>query len=510
MLIFIVAYHAETTIRDVLSRIPTTLRKYDTEVLIIDDASSDKTFEEALRHLENIELPVTVLANKVNQGYGGNQKLGFQYAVDKGFDVVALVHGDGQYAPEKLPELLEPIINGEADAVFGSRMMTRGGARRGGMPLYKFVGNRILTVFQNWALRSSLTEFHSGYRLYSTDALRRIPFSLNTREFHFDTEIIIQLMFAGCRIKEIAIPTYYGDEISRVNGMKYAWDVVRATSIARLQSIGLMYARKFDLSPPDKPVYQEKLGYDSSHTMAIAAVPPESRVLDIGCAGGFVAQALKDKGCHVTGVDAEPLANPRGVDKFYLCDLDRDALPVPLEDFDTVLMLDIIEHLKRPEDFIARLYEAAKFSPDTRLVISTPNIGFIITRMMHFLGSFNYGKRGILDLTHTRLFTFLSLRKLLEEGGFDIESVKGVPAPFPLALGDGFTSRLLLRLNRWMISLLRGLFAYQIFATARPLPSLALLLRTANEFSSDRRNRMSDSTPDGEGDPAKTGAKAQS
>ena len=187
-----------------------------------------------------------MLFNPVNLGYGGNQKIGFFYAIKNEFDYVALVHGDGQYAPECLPELVGPLASGEADAVFGSRMMTRGSARKGGMPLYKFVGNKILTAFQNSLLRSGLSEFHSGYRLYTVDALRRIPFQLNTNDFHFDTEIIIQLIVGGWRIKELPIPTYYGDEICHVDGLKYAKDVLIATLKARAQELSIFYDRKFD------------------------------------------------------------------------------------------------------------------------------------------------------------------------------------------------------------------------------------------------------------------------
>ena len=124
---------------------------------------------------------------------------------------------------------MKPLADGEADAVFGSRMLGGRGALKGGMPLYKYVGNKLLTWFQNRILRTHFTEFHSGYRVYSIAALRRIPFDLNTNVFHFDTEIIIQLLIAGQRIKEIAIPTYYGDEICHVNGLRYAWDVAVAT-----------------------------------------------------------------------------------------------------------------------------------------------------------------------------------------------------------------------------------------------------------------------------------------
>src|SRR6202046_2691008 len=225
VLIFIVAYHAEKTIAEVVHRIPDALLdSYHIEVLIIDDASADATFEQS-HHVsrESLPFPIHVLFNPVNQGYGGNQKLGYHYAIRNGFDFVALIHGDGQYAPECLPDLLEPLRKGEAGAVFGSRMLNRAGALRGGMPLYKYVGNRILTWIENRLLKANLSEFHSGYRIYSTRALSTIPFDRNANGFHFDTEIIIQLLIAGQRIVELPIPTFYGDEISYVHGLPYAW-----------------------------------------------------------------------------------------------------------------------------------------------------------------------------------------------------------------------------------------------------------------------------------------------
>ena len=151
---------------------PASLRRENVEVLVIDDSSPDNTFLAGLDYVdgrgEECGFKITVLRNPENQRYGGNQKLGYRYAIDHGFDFVALVHGDGQYAPESLPLLLAPLIAGEADAVFGSRMMSKGGARKGGMPLYKLVGNKVLTRFQNALLGTEMTEFHSGYRLYST------------------------------------------------------------------------------------------------------------------------------------------------------------------------------------------------------------------------------------------------------------------------------------------------------------------------------------------------------
>jgi glycosyltransferase involved in cell wall biosynthesis len=201
--ILIVTFNAVTTLTKVLKRITPNVWKNVEEIAVFDDASQDATYELAmglktLRQLEKLQ----VLSNSKNLGYGGNQKAGYRYFMEKGFDIVVLLHGDGQYAPEVLSHLYHPLVADDADAVFGSRMMkTYGGALKGGMPLYKYVGNRILTTFENSALGMNLTEFHSGYRAYSLHALRNIDFSHMTDDFHFDTEIIIKLNHQRYRIK---------------------------------------------------------------------------------------------------------------------------------------------------------------------------------------------------------------------------------------------------------------------------------------------------------------------
>ncbi|HYA16365.1 MAG TPA: glycosyltransferase [Bryobacteraceae bacterium] len=487
VLVFIVAYNAEKTIAKVLFRIPASLLDtYEVDVLIIDDSSRDATFEKGLTASKDAALPfrVTVLYNPVNQGYGGNQKLGYRYAIEHGYDFVALIHGDGQYAPECLPELLEPLRLGEADAVFGSRMMTRGAARKGGMPLYKFAGNKVLTWMENKLLKSNLSEFHSGYRIYSTRALAAIPFDRNSNVFHFDTEIIIQLLIARMRIRELPIPTYYGDEICHVNGMKYAADVMIAAVKARLQDAGMFYDRKFDCAAADDSPYKPKLNYESPHSLAFERVKPGSRVLDIGCAGGYMAGILAtEKQCVVDGIDAFVAVEP-GMRSFHLHDLNH-GLPEDLNysEYDCVLMLDVIEHLAKPEEFLDKLRAALGSNPSAEVIISTANVAFMITRFMLLIGQFNYGRRGILDRTHTRLFTFRSFERAIEQSGFDIIERRGVPGPYPMAIGDNFLSRTLLAINQFLIRISRGLFSYQILLRIKPQPSLELLLRTAQEVS---------------------------
>ena len=250
LLIFVVAYNHEKTIESVIKRIPKKLTNlYDLEILIIDDASSDKTFEiskKIQRNQINNNLKVKVFYNPINQGYGGNQKIGYHYSIKKKFDFVVLLHGDGQYAPEELPKLLNGLQNGKLDVVIGSRMIKKKNALRGGMPLYKLIGNIILTKIQNFLLNKNLAEFHSGYRIYSVKSLKSIPFHLNTNDFHFDTEILIQLFLINSKIKEISIPTFYGDEICHVNGIKYAFNILKTTLIASLQNnVNFKFSKKY-------------------------------------------------------------------------------------------------------------------------------------------------------------------------------------------------------------------------------------------------------------------------
>jgi hypothetical protein len=146
----------------------------------------------------------------------------------------------------------------------------------------------------------------------------------------------------------------------------------------------------------------------------------------------------------------------------------------------------VIEHLNRPESFLEELRQRLSANPSIELLISTGNVGFFITRAMLVLGQFNYGPRGILDMTHTRLFTFASLRRALKQAGFDILETRGVPGPYPLAIGDNRISRMLLFLNRVLIRCSRGLFAYQIFIRAKPQPSLKSLLNQAESESQSR------------------------
>lgn len=500
LLIFVVAYEAESTLEAVLRRLPEgVFEAFDTEVLVIDDSSRDRTFEVGLRLSRASDRKITVLYNERTQGYGGNQKLAFEYAIRNRFDHIVLLHGDGEYAPEKLPDVVGPLAEGAADAVLGSRMMRRGEARRSGMPLYKVAGNRILTAVQNALLGTRLCEFHSGYRAYRVRALAELPFRFNADGFCFDTEVIIQLLLARKALLEVPIPTYYGDEIRRRNGIVYAKDVVTATVASRLHGLGIFYDRKYDVAGGSNRHYDLKLGYDSSHTRALAEVVPGSVVLDVGCGDGAFARELVAKGCIVDGMDQFPPAEPSPFRRFVAWDESTNAFAVDLRPYDTILLLDIIEHLRRPEAFLDALRTSASaLTKRPRVIVTTGNVAFLPLRVQLLLGNLNYGKRGILDLTHSRLYTFRSLRALFEQCGFTIDRVEGIPGPFPKALGRNALSSGLLRLNQMGIALSSGLFSYQILLVASPKATIEALLDDALRSSATRAA--------GVGEPANTPA----
>ena len=236
--ILVVAYNAEKTLAATLDRIPDAIAAKIDEVLVLDDASADGTHRVGLDyHRPALDGKLIVQRNPVNLMYGGNQKHGYRLAIEHGLDIVVLLHGDGQYAPEVMQDLLAPLERGEAELVMGSRMLVPGAARRGHMPLYKFVGNKILTRYQNLVAGTRFSEYHSGYRAYAVSALRAVDLDSLTSSWHFDTQIILALLERGLRVVEVPIPTYYGDEISYVSGVPYAWECVKATTAYRIRRL---------------------------------------------------------------------------------------------------------------------------------------------------------------------------------------------------------------------------------------------------------------------------------
>ncbi len=482
ILVLVVAYEAERHLVDVFSRVPRSLfNRDDVHFLCLDDASTDQG-PDSLRHwaIDENMTNLTVVQHSDNQGYGGNQKLGYRIAIDGGFDFVVLLHGDGQYAPEELPRFIETWQETGADVVLGSRMHSVKSARQGGMPLYKIAGNRILSRFQNLITGLDLEEYHTGYRAFSTSFLQKVPFEVNSNDFHFDTEILLQAAYVKAQVAEIPIPTFYGDEVCRVPGLRYAWNVVVSTLQFKMHQMGMACSLKF--RHLDNGRYRDKtFGDYTSHAIAAGIVEREKagRVLDIGCGPGHVAQKCERLGCQVTGIDAQP-PQPGMMTGFHPANLEMDPLPVNPFEFDLALMLDVIEHLSDPEGFLIALrnehLDASCRNRTWRLVLSTPNVAFAGIRLNLCFGRFNYAERGILDITHKRLFTKKSLLRLLEDCGYDVLRMHPVGPPFE-AVVRGRWGRCLGLISTLFAKMWPSLFAFQFLVECRPRPGVRTLLK---------------------------------
>lgn len=425
--ILVVAHNAALTLAAVLDRIPADFRSRIHEILVADDDSHDSTYLVGVGYKETSDLPLTIVKHPQNLGYGGNQKWGYRWAVDHGWDIVVLLHGDGQYAPELLDQMIAPIEAGEADAVFGSRIMQKGEARRGGMPAYKYVGNRILTTMQNKVVGTDLSEWHSGYRAYDVRALASLPLDGNSDGFDFDTEIIIQLHEARMRITELPIPTYYGDEICYVNGLGYAKDVTVDVLRYRAHKMGFGTGHLAFASSG----YELKQDEHSSHgTIARwLSVRSPNKILDLGCGDGSLGALLAEQGHTVTGVDRQEEPGVRGrLHDFYEADLEKGIPSAVGDGYDVVVAADVLEHVRDPGEALDQI--RAVLRPGGTAIVSIPNFGHWYPRARVALGMFDYDARGILDQDHVRFFTRRSFGRLIDSAGWEVRRRTSVGIPF--------------------------------------------------------------------------------
>ncbi|MFH0895109.1 MAG: glycosyltransferase family 2 protein [Bacteroidota bacterium] len=233
------AYNAEKTLISTYNEIPFNLVD---EVIVVDDASKDRTVEVA----RSIGIKHIITHDK-NKGYGGNQKTCYDAALHLGADIIIMVHPDYQYTPKLIPSMAYIIANDLYQVVLGSRILGRG-ALKGGMPLYKYVANRMLTLTQNVLMRQKISEYHTGYRAFSKEVLEKISYHNNSDDFVFDNQMLAQICFAGFDIAEVTCPTKYFEDASSINlsrSMKYGMGVLNTSCKYRLQKWGLGRFRIF-------------------------------------------------------------------------------------------------------------------------------------------------------------------------------------------------------------------------------------------------------------------------
>lgn len=472
--VLVVAYNASSTLAGVLDRIPASFRPRVAEVIVADDSSSDATYLVGLGYKQLVpDLPLTVIRNERNLGYGGNQKVGYNLAIEHGLDIVVLLHGDGQYAPELLPQMVAPLERGDCDAVFGSRMLVRGAARKGGMPLYKYAGNRILTRLENAMLGTNLSEFHSGYRAYSVAALREIDFASNSDGFDFDTEIIIQLHDRRMRIHEIPIPTYYGDEICYVDGLRYARDVLKDVVRYRMSKVGPNASTQRAHLAGETPMPKEytlKESSWSSHGRMLSWLSGGSprKVLDLGCSSGLLAAQIRELGHTVTGVDMMEFPEAAGrMDHFFQANLDEGVPAAVGGGYDVVIAGDVLEHVRHPDLILRQIREL--LAAGGLALVSIPNFSHWYPRLRVVSGRFDYDDQGILDRGHVRFFTRRSFERLVRDAGLRTRRTEAIGVPVERLTNS--RSRMVewaSRVDRFAAAVYPSLFAYQYLLELAP------------------------------------------
>jgi glycosyltransferase involved in cell wall biosynthesis len=435
--ILVMAYNAEAKIRETLARVPPKLLDKIAEIIVVYDYSPDQTYAGApLCKSSTGDYRITVLRNNRNQGYGGNQKIGYEYAIRRGHDIVIILHADGQYAPEVFANLLKPLVEGEADMVFGSRMADGSHPLQGGMPLYKYFGNRVLTAVENALAGMNLSEFHSGYRGYKCAALQRIPISLNSDSWHFDTEIILEYHAAGLRIAEVPIPTYYGDEICHVKGIPYAFNCIKSAISYRLTRWGLWQDVKYQPEIWRRFPYEVKTGdpYSSQRVAVECAAkhPIKGFLLEIGPGSGAMTEQFRQLGYEVTVVESNPVfaEMARRHAAQVICQ-DIEAIQWELlPNYDVVVLADILEHLRDPLNTLQKCVD--HLNSEGRVLITLPNAAHWSVRLELLWGRFKYRPRGILDQSHLRFFTRNTAKSMIKMAGLRVMEDWAIPIPLPL------------------------------------------------------------------------------
>jgi 2-polyprenyl-3-methyl-5-hydroxy-6-metoxy-1,4-benzoquinol methylase len=378
--------------------------------------------------------------------YGENLKNCFDYAIEKGFDYVAVLRGDAAYDPASLPLFFQCALEMKSPAVIGDRMS---GARPGKRPQGSRVrrwANRLLSLAEEFILRMGLKDFHCGFRLLSTEALARIPYSLNVGDYLFDLQLLIQLRCLGIKICAVPVPDFHDMSIRVGQAARYAWRAIKISVGYRMHQLHLIRRAVYFVDLGEN--YTLKRNRFSSHMQILNTLEPGSTVLDIGCGRSLLAEEYARRGITVVGVDNIPQEKvSKSIHAYVRQDLE-EPLNLPYgRVFDYVILSDVIEHINNRDALMHTLRRHLK--TDGRLVASTGNIAIWFYRVSLLLGRFEYGPRGILDRTHVHLYTLDTFQRFFRQKGYKLLDVKFTPIPFELVVSSTGRSSLVEAMTSW-------------------------------------------------------------
>jgi methionine biosynthesis protein MetW len=393
--------------------------------------------------------------------FGALRKAAFEYGMRRHFDRLAIASGDGRHPVEHLDELLDACRAVPRSLVIGACHARPWRRRHEGMPLLQAAGLRLVHAVQNMILHLRVEDYQSSFRVYSSEALGRIPWQLNSDERDFDAEILVQFRALDAPIVEVEISPAWAEHGGSASALTHAVRVLPIPIGYRLHQLHLTRSHQYMV---DRDIhYTLKVSPTGSHIQIIEAIEPGSRVLDLGCSQGLLAGPLREKGVEVVGVDiGSPDRIASDMKEFYQRDLEED-LDLPEErDFDYVVVADVIEHLRNRQRLLrgARRY----LKQNGRLIISTPNIAIWFYRLSLLVGRFEYGPRGVLDVTHVHLYTRATFQREVEAAGFRVVK-RGVTAlPFEVVFEATGRSPVIRGMADFYYALARfwpSMFAYQ-------------------------------------------------
>lgn len=381
-------------------------------------------------------------------GYGGRRKIAFEYALEHGLDRFALADAKDAEPLDEVASLLCAALETRAQVVIASHRPAFGA---------------VAAWMHNTILGLRIADWGSGLRVYDRDLLGRIPFQLNADDRGFDTEILIQCRALGGRVVERPSRGREGRGAARDFS---PWRSLAAAIDYRLHQLHVTRRGRFLVNPDT--AYSFKRSPHGSHVQILEAIRPGTRVLDLGCSQGLLAEHLVRRGARVSGVDREaPARVSSALESYYQRDLEE---PLQLPEgrvFDYVIVSDVIEHVRNRTRLLRSVRRHLK--PDGRLVISTPNIAIWFYRLSLLAGRFEYGPRGVLDETHVHLFTRATFRREVERSGFRILKERVTALPFEVVFESTGQSRLLRALSSAYHALARlwpQMFAYQFVLEA--------------------------------------------
>lgn len=397
------------------------------------------------------------------RGDGDLQKAACRLAIEGNLDSLVVLRGRGPYAAGLVESLVAPL-NGEGfDAVIG--VVAPSASRAGGASVGR-VGNRILAQLDR-KLGTRLSDVHSGWRAYRVEALGAIPFEGNASDSHFDLQVVLQLIGAGRRIAEVALPAMPEEGLRPSDALRRARDTWLDALRLRLSAKGYLSGHLGRVGEE----YGLKHAENSSHSIVLRWLEkmPPGRVLDLGCSSGLLDERIRALGHNVTGLDmfALPGVTER-VDRFLEADLDR-GLPLILREeapFDLVVAADVLEHVRDPESLLKQVRSV--LIPGGTLIASVPNFGHWYPRGRTAVGLFDYDQRGILDRGHVRFFTRRGLLDLVRRSGFAVAHLEASGLPLEvLYAGKSVASRGVSFADRLAVATWPTLFGYQFVIQCR-------------------------------------------